>query len=110
MRRSKDAASPGRATAVRITTAGESRGDDIAGRQRRYLLSMAVRTICVIGAVLVGPTWYRWVLIAGGVFIPYVAVVLANAVNARDDGFALMETAGDYRELSGPATPGDLPQ
>ncbi|CUR57720.1 conserved hypothetical protein [metagenome] len=88
-------------TAVRITTAGASRADDIAGRQRRYLLSMGVRTLCVVGAVLVGPTWYRWVLIAGGVFIPYVAVVLANVVNVRDDGFSLLDAAPPHKELSG---------
>jgi hypothetical protein len=87
-------------TSIRITTAGSSRGDEIAGRQRRYLLAMAVRTGCVVAAVSVGDTWFRWVLIAGGVLIPYVAVVLANAVNSRDDGFSLMEPMGSERELA----------
>lgn len=70
---------------------------------------MGVRTICVVAAVLVGPTWYRWVLIAGGVFIPYVAVVLANAVNVRDDGFSLLDATGSRKELSGARTPLDTP-
>jgi hypothetical protein len=96
-------------TAVRITTAGASRGEDIAGRQRRYLLSMGVRTICVVGAVLVGDTWYRWLLIAGGVLIPYVAVVLANVVNVRDDGFSLMDATSSRKELTGGQNPLDTP-
>jgi len=86
---------------VRITTAGTSREDEIAGRQRRYVISMAIRTACFVAAVVVGPGWFRWVLIAGAVFLPYVAVVMANAVHARDDGFALMDAAHADRELSG---------
>ena len=77
---------------MRITTASTSAADDIAGRQRRYLISMAIRTACVIGAVAVGPGPLRWVLFAGAVLLPYVAVVFANAGNHRDDGFDLRET------------------
>lgn len=83
---------------VRITTASTSRADDIAGRQRRYLISMAVRTVCVIGAVAVGPGILRWVLIAGAVLLPYVAVVFANAGNNKDDGFDLRDSRSN-REL-----------
>lgn len=70
---------------------------------------MTIRTLCFIAAVLVGPNWFRWVLIAGAVFLPYVAVVMANAVNARDDGFALMDGIGVNRELTGDKNAGDTP-
>ncbi|WP_310530261.1 DUF3099 domain-containing protein [Nocardioides sp.] len=83
---------------VRITTAPTSVADDIAGRQRRYLISMAIRTACVVGAVAVGPGLLRWVLIAGAVLLPYVAVVMANAGNRKDDGFDLRQTSS-RREL-----------
>ena len=83
---------------VRITTAPTSVADDIAGRQRRYLISMAIRTACVIGAVAVGPGVLRWLLIAGAVLLPYVAVVLANAETRKDDGFDLRESTS-RREL-----------
>ncbi|PUA79963.1 DUF3099 domain-containing protein [Nocardioides currus] len=83
---------------VRITTAPTSVADDIAGRQRRYLFSMAVRTACVIGAVAVGAGLLRWILVAGAVLLPYVAVVLANAGQRKDDGFDL-RSSGSYREL-----------
>ena len=78
-----------RDSVVRITTAGTSRADDIARRQRRYVFSMAVRTVCFISAVLVGPGWLRWVLVVGALVLPYVAVVMANAVNTKSDEFAL---------------------
>lgn len=57
-----------------------SREQDI--RVRRYVLSMLVRTLCVLGVVVV-PGWWRWLLLAGAVFLPYLAVVVANAPRAR---------------------------
>jgi hypothetical protein len=90
------------ADAVRITTAPQTRAEEIASRQRRYLYSMALRTLCVIGAVVVGDGVLRWVLIAGAVFLPYVAVVMANAVSSRDDDFTLADVDPDRPELQNP--------
>ncbi|MET7541703.1 DUF3099 domain-containing protein [Streptomyces sp. NPDC005507] len=65
----------------RITGARQGLADDVRGRQRRYVISMSVRTIAVIlGAVL----WNieRPVAIVAmvlGLLLPYVAVVIANA-------------------------------
>ncbi|MGI8645083.1 MAG: DUF3099 domain-containing protein [Nocardioides sp.] len=73
---------------VRVTTAPVSRAEELAGRQRRYLISMAIRTACFVGAV-VADGWLRWVLVAGAVLLPYVAVVVANAEGRRDDGYLL---------------------
>ena len=64
--------------AIRITTASSSRHEDIAARQRRYVVSMSLRTVCFIGAVI-ADGWLRWVLVAGAVLLPYFAVVMANA-------------------------------
>ena len=75
---------------IRITTASSSRNEDIAARQRRYLFSMSLRTICFVGAV-VTTGWLRWVLVAGAILLPYVAVVMANAVATRSDGFELTD-------------------
>ena len=88
--------------AVRITTVRRSPHEDTAARQRRYLFSMALRTLCVVGAVVVGPGWFRWVLIAGAVALPQIAVIAANAVDHR--GRDLDLRAGDPvgRQLSGP--------
>jgi len=85
--------------AVRITTAASSRNDDISARQRRYVISMSIRTLCFIGAVVVGPGVLRWVLVAGAVLLPYVAVVMANAVSTKSDGFDLIGGPTGHREL-----------
>jgi len=86
--------------AVRITTASTSRNVDIAARQRRYLLSMSLRTICFVGAIVVGDGWLRWVLVAGALVLPYIAVVMANASATRSDGFGLVAGVSSTRELT----------
>ncbi|WP_432478475.1 DUF3099 domain-containing protein [Nocardioides sp. GXQ0305] len=87
-------------SAVRITTAASSRADDIARRQRRYVVSMGIRTVCFVAAVLVGPGWLRWVLVVGALVLPYVAVVMANAVTTKSDDFALRGTPPGRPELT----------
>ena len=49
---------------IRITTAPHNPNDDIDHRRRRYLLSMLIRTLCFVGAVI-ADGWLRWVLVAG---------------------------------------------
>lgn len=68
-----------------ITNAQRSLSTEQSGRTRKYLISMGIRTACVIGAIFI-PGWPRWVLIAGAVVLPYLAVVIANAGKSRDEG------------------------
>ena len=89
--------------AVRITTAAAGRNEDIARRQRRYVISMTIRTLCFVAAVLVGPGVLRWVLVVAALLLPYVAVVMANAATSRDDAFLLRDGGPNRPELpSGP--------
>jgi hypothetical protein len=55
---------------------------DQSGRQRRYLISMGLRTACFVGGVLAEGV-LRWSLIVGAVVLPYFAVVIANAGRER---------------------------
>jgi Protein of unknown function (DUF3099) len=78
----------------RITGAAPSRSKDLDRRINRYLISMAIRTACVI-LVFVVPGPARWVFAAGAVFLPYVAVLLANASSVRPEaGPAPVERRG----------------
>ena len=61
-----------------ITTAQKGLSDDLPRRQRRYFISMMIRTACFLLAVIL-PSPYRWIALAGSLIIPYVAVVMANA-------------------------------
>jgi hypothetical protein len=76
---------------VRITTAAASREEDIRHRQRRYVISMGIRTVCFVAAVIVGHGWVMWVLIVAALLLPYVAVVMANAASSKSDDFALRD-------------------
>lgn len=95
--------------AVRITTAATSRESDIAARERRYVISMTIRTLCFLGAVVAGVAfgvwWLCWVLLAASLLLPYVAVVAANAGETREDAFELPDTA--YRRELGARSPDD---
>ena len=70
--------------AVRITSATRSHSDDINARQRRYLISMGIRTVCFVLAV-VTDGWLRWAFIVAAVVLPYFAVIVANASGEVDD-------------------------
>ena len=71
---------------VRITTATRSHQADIAIRQRRYLISMGIRTVCFVLAVVSIGHWFMWVFMAASFLLPYVAVILANASSSPDPG------------------------
>ena len=66
-----------------ITTARSSHSEDVARRMKGYAISMGIRTLCVIGLVVVFPHWTAWLFVPGAVVLPYVAVLLANAGRER---------------------------
>jgi len=68
-----------------ITSALDPLSEDQRGRQRRYFLSMMIRTACFVASIFL-PNPYRWISMAGAVFLPYVAVVLANAGRENSSG------------------------
>ncbi|MFC3687575.1 DUF3099 domain-containing protein [Aquipuribacter hungaricus] len=66
-----------------ITSARAPHSEDVARRMKAYAVSMGVRTLCVIGLVVVFPHWSAWLFVPGAVVLPYVAVLLANAGRER---------------------------
>jgi hypothetical protein len=88
---------------VRITTAPESHDTEMAHRQKRYMISMGIRTLCFVAAVAVGPGWVRWVLVALAFVLPYVAVVMANSASPRIEGTLPLGPRSTRPEL-GPGT------
>jgi Protein of unknown function (DUF3099) len=71
---------------IRITTATRSHSDDINARQRRYVISMTIRTICFLLAVVSMGHWFMWAFLVASFVLPYVAVVMANAGASADPG------------------------
>ncbi|MFI8087827.1 DUF3099 domain-containing protein [Streptomyces sp. NPDC086080] len=71
----------GGAQVFRITGARTSLQEDVRGRQRRYVISMLVRTISVILATTLWNVERHVAIVALvlGAVLPYIAVVIANA-------------------------------
>ncbi|MFJ8015947.1 DUF3099 domain-containing protein [Streptomyces sp. NPDC096339] len=55
--------------------------EDVRGRQRRYVISMGIRTLSVIATVLLWNVQrpVAIVTLVAGALLPYIAVVIANA-------------------------------
>jgi hypothetical protein len=70
-----------------VTQARRPLSEDVAHRQRRYLIMMAVRTVCFAIAMVLflnHAGWLTAIPAVGAIFLPYFAVVMANA--GRDAG------------------------
>lgn len=88
---------------ARITSAPESPASELHHRERRYIISMTIRTLCFVGAVLsVRIPWLCGILLLGSLVLPYVAVVMANSASPRPTGESV-EGPGQrgHRELGG---------
>lgn len=72
--------------------------EDQRQRARRYLISMAIRTVCFVGAIF-ADGWLRWALVMGAVFLPYVAVVMANAGRSRESDKKPQLIIHDQRQI-----------
>ncbi|MGW5445553.1 DUF3099 domain-containing protein [Streptomyces asiaticus] len=82
----------GDAEVFRITGARQGLADDVRGRQRRYVISMSVRTIAVVLAAVLWNVERHVAIVALvlGAVLPYIAVVIANA--GRENATSLPTT------------------
>jgi hypothetical protein len=67
---------------VLVTTAAKSPRDEQRERQRRYLITMAVRVVCWVLAIVLFGLGLRWeggIAVAASLILPWVAVIAANA-------------------------------
>ncbi len=74
--------SSGQPAVQSVTSAPPSVADDQGTRMRRYLIAMGLRGVCFVLAIVTSG-WLRWSFVVGAVVLPYIAVVLANAVGPR---------------------------
>lgn len=102
---------------VRITAAHTSQSQQVRGRQTRYLISMGIRTLCFILAVVTDGAW-RWGFIVAAVVLPYFAVIVANAGGEVDrdapepfvdDRRLMLESGPAHPEADGPEQQSDGP-
>lgn len=61
-----------------ITTLGESPELERKSRMVKYTIAMTIRVVCIVAAIFVDG-WLMWLCFAGAIFLPYFAVIIANA-------------------------------
>ena len=64
---------------ILVTTAGKSPRQEQRERVRRYLITMGIRVVCFILAIVLARGWIRAVAVILALVLPWVAVVVANA-------------------------------
>jgi Flp pilus assembly protein TadB len=68
---------------ILVTTAGISLRDERRTRERRYLITMGIRVVAFIVAVVFTTGWIRVVAVILALVLPWVGVVMANAPAKR---------------------------
>lgn len=64
--------------AQNITTLGIAPELERRNRMLKYTIAMTIRVVCIVAAIFV-EGWLMWLCFAGAIFLPYFAVVIANA-------------------------------
>jgi hypothetical protein len=110
-----------------ITDARVAHSDEMRTRMIKYSVSMGIRMVCLV-LVFVVDGWLQWVFIAGAVFLPYFAVIVANGgsdTSNLEHSAALLDQApapaldapraepappnADSEVIQGEVVPGDPP-
>jgi hypothetical protein len=79
-----------------ITGARSSLSDDQDHRKRVYLIAMSLRVLCFLAAIIIpAPLPIRASLAAAAIFLPYFAVVVANA-SRRQPAAVIEAQTGSY--------------
>jgi hypothetical protein len=66
----------------------------------KYTLAMGIRVVCIVLAMFVDG-WLMWLAFAGAIFLPYFAVVLANAQGPKPGTLSMVT------KVAKPVEPGD---
>ncbi|GAB3178742.1 hypothetical protein GCM10027060_05190 [Nesterenkonia halophila] len=80
-----------------LTDAPQKHSEEQHGRMVRYAISMGIRLVCFLAAVLV-QNWMSWVFLAAAAVLPYIAVTVANA---GTDRYQHHRTASDVEPVAG---------
>ncbi|WP_415855852.1 DUF3099 domain-containing protein [Sinomonas sp. G460-2] len=83
-----------------ITTAAPGHSEDMHKRMVRYATAMGIRMVCII-LLFVVDGWFKLLAAIGAVFLPWVAVVIANAQTKADSESDSLIDAPPVAELEG---------
>ncbi|AXJ11088.1 DUF3099 domain-containing protein [Arthrobacter sp. PM3] len=88
-----------------ITDAAAAHSDEMRQRMIKYAVAMGIRMVCLV-LIFVVDGWFKLVPVLGAVFLPWIAVVIANG---SDKAEIHSDSLLDYvplTELDAPASSG----
>jgi hypothetical protein len=97
--------SAGHPEVISITDAAAAHSEDMRERMIKYALAMGIRMVCLI-LIFVLDGWFKLVAVAGAVFLPWVAVVIANGSDKAEIHSEALLDYTPYAELGAAEEPG----
>lgn len=88
-----------------ITDAAAAHSVDMHKRMVKYALAMGIRMVCLI-LIFVVDGWFKLIPVAGAVFLPWIAVIIANGSDLAEGHSELLLDSAPLAELEAPTMPG----
>ena len=88
-----------------ITDAAAAHSDEMRERMIKYAVAMGIRMICLI-LIFVVDGWFRLIPVLGAVFLPWIAVVIANGSDKAEVHSDSLLDYAPLAELDAPDTGG----
>jgi hypothetical protein len=87
-----------------ITDAASAHSEDMRQRMIKYALAMGIRLVCLI-LIFVVDGWFKILMVAGAVFLPWIAVIIANGSDKAEVHSDSLLDSAPMAELEGSSWP-----
>jgi len=87
-----------------ITDAASAHSEDMRQRMIKYAIAMGIRMVCLV-LIFVVDGWFKAIAVAGAVFLPWIAVVIANGNDTAEGHSDLLLDSAPLAELESPPVP-----
>jgi hypothetical protein len=87
-----------------ITDAAGAHSEDMRQRMIKYALAMGIRMVCLV-LIFVVDGWFKIIAVAGAVFLPWIAVVIANGSDKAEGHSDLLLDSAPLAEIESPPPP-----
>lgn len=87
-----------------ITDAAAAHSEDMHQRMVKYAVAMGIRLVCLI-LIFVVDGWFKLLMAAGAVFLPWIAVVIANGSDKAETHSDSLLDSAPLAELESPPIP-----
>ena len=87
-----------------ITDAAGAHSEDMRQRMIKYAVAMGIRMVCLV-LIFVVDGWFKIIPVAGAVFLPWIAVIIANGNDKAEGHSELLLDSAPLAELESPPAP-----